>query len=227
MWPPAYLHACTHAAGPHRAVAPPPVTLLPPPSFLPPSAPKIAAGPHLRGRPASDIPLPPPMHAANSSAGPHQRRPRSSYSGARGRARRVSQDTGMFLLLGRVLRAPTPRASPRACVSLHAPARQWEHTMSNGTRSGLAFATAVTGANASRWDLFVSSRRVCRCQTRPTRRPGARSRCSAMCKDMCGFCSGQSRASWGSWRACAGARSRQSGTSDGPGASAAQAPSRR
>ena len=142
-------------------------------------------------------------------------------------ARRVSQDTGMFLLLGRVLRASTPRASPRACVSLHTPARQWEQTMSSGTRSGLAFATAVTGANASRRVLNVSSRRVCRCQTRPTSRPGARSRCRALCKDMCGPCTGQSRASWGSRRACAGARGRQSGTSDGPGSSAAQAPSRR
>ena len=76
--------------------------------------------------------------------------------------------------------------------------------MSNGTRSGLAFATAVTGANASRWDLFVSSRRVCRCQTRPTSRPGARSRCRAMCKDMCGSALGSRGRVGGSRRACAG-----------------------
>ena len=76
------------------------------------------------------------------------------------------------------------------CVSLHAPAQQMEQTVSNGTRLGLAFATAVTRGNASRWDLNVSPRRVCRCQTRPTSRPGARSRCRAMCKHLCGSCIG-------------------------------------
>jgi len=47
-----------------------------------------------------------------------------------------------------------------------------------------------------------------------------------MCKDMCGSCIGQSRATRGPLRACAGARGRRSDPSDGPGALAAQAAGR-
>ena len=65
--------------------------------------------------------------------------------------------------------------------------------LSDGTHSGLVFATAVTRGDPSRQVLNVSSRRVCRCRTRSMSRPGARSRCWAMCKDMCGSCIVQSR----------------------------------
>ena len=70
---------------------------------------------------------------------------------------------------------------------------QKEQALSDGTRSGLVFATAVTREDPSRQVLFVSSRRVCRCQTRSMSGPGASSRCWAMCRDMCGSCIVQSR----------------------------------